>query len=136
MRAADIRSRFLAYFERQGHLVRPSSSLVPADGPTLLFTNSGMVPFKKVFLAEGVVPGGVPHLLEVVVLAAGAHALLRGRHATPERRLFEPEEHALELHHPRVGEQQRRVVGGHERRARTHHVPLPLEVPQEPLSDL
>ena len=58
MRAADIRSRFLAYFERQGHLVRPSSSLVPADDPTLLFTNAGMVPFKKVFLGMEEPPGG------------------------------------------------------------------------------
>jgi alanyl-tRNA synthetase len=58
MRAADIRSRFLAYFERQGHLVRPSSSLVPADDPTLLFTNAGMVPFKRVFLGMEEPPGG------------------------------------------------------------------------------
>ncbi|MFN2563827.1 MAG: alanine--tRNA ligase [Gemmatimonadaceae bacterium] len=50
MRAADIRARFLDYFTRQGHVVRPSSSLVPADDPTLLFTNAGMVQFKKVFL--------------------------------------------------------------------------------------
>jgi alanyl-tRNA synthetase len=50
MRADDIRSRFLEYFARQGHEVRPSSSLVPADDPTLLFTNAGMVQFKRAFL--------------------------------------------------------------------------------------
>jgi alanyl-tRNA synthetase len=50
MRAAEIRSRFLDYFARNGHAVRPSSSLVPADDPTLLFTNAGMVQFKKIFL--------------------------------------------------------------------------------------
>ena len=50
MHASEIRTRFLQYFERQGHAVRPSSSLVPADDPTLLFTNAGMVQFKKVFL--------------------------------------------------------------------------------------
>jgi alanyl-tRNA synthetase len=58
MRAAEIRSRFLAFFERNGHVVRPSSSLVPADDPTLLFTNAGMVQFKKVFLGVEDPPGG------------------------------------------------------------------------------
>ena len=58
MRAAEIRTRFLKYFERQGHAVRPSSSLVPADDPTLLFTNAGMVQFKKVFLGGEDAPGG------------------------------------------------------------------------------
>ena len=50
MRSSEIRDRFLRYFERQGHAIRPSSSLVPADDPTLLFTNAGMVQFKRVFL--------------------------------------------------------------------------------------
>ncbi len=52
MLASEIRSRFLAYFERQHHAIRPSSPLVPADDPTLLFTNAGMVQFKRVFLGQ------------------------------------------------------------------------------------
>ena len=58
MHASDIRARFLAYFERQSHAVRPSSPLVPGDDPTLLFTNAGMVQFKKVFLGLEAPPDG------------------------------------------------------------------------------
>src|SRR6187200_1728159 len=46
---AEIRSAFLDYFARQGHSVIASSSLVPHNDPTLLFTNAGMVQFKDVF---------------------------------------------------------------------------------------
>src|SRR6266849_1071943 len=58
MLASEIRSRFLGYFARNGHAVRPSSSLVPGDDPTLLFTNAGMVQFKKVFLGMEDPPEG------------------------------------------------------------------------------
>jgi alanyl-tRNA synthetase len=52
MRSREIRSGFLEYFRRQGHAIVPSSSLVPADDPTLLFTNAGMNQFKDVFLGH------------------------------------------------------------------------------------
>ncbi len=58
MHAADIRQAFLDYFARHAHVVRPSSSLVPGDDPTLLFTNAGMVQFKKVFLGMEDPPDG------------------------------------------------------------------------------
>jgi alanyl-tRNA synthetase len=50
MKSSEIRTRFLKYFERNGHSIVPSSPLVPANDPTLLFTNAGMVQFKDVFL--------------------------------------------------------------------------------------
>jgi alanyl-tRNA synthetase len=52
MKSNEIRSAFLEYFEKNGHTVQPSSPLVPGNDPTLLFTNSGMVQFKDVFLGQ------------------------------------------------------------------------------------
>ena len=50
MKSSEIRQRFVDYFVARGHAERPSSPLVPANDPTLLFTNAGMVQFKEVFL--------------------------------------------------------------------------------------
>ena len=52
MSAAEVRSSFLEFFRGQSHIIVPSSSLVPANDPTLLFTNAGMVQFKDVFLGK------------------------------------------------------------------------------------
>ena len=52
MRSREIRRSFLEYFERNGHTIVSSSSLVPADDPTLLFTNAGMNQFKDAFLGR------------------------------------------------------------------------------------
>src|SRR3569832_1038654 len=50
MKSSDIREKFLKFFESKNHTIVRSSSLVPGNDPTLLFTNSGMVQFKDVFL--------------------------------------------------------------------------------------
>ena len=52
MSAADVRRAFLEFFRERGHTIVPSSSLVPGNDPTLLFTNAGMVQFKDCFLGK------------------------------------------------------------------------------------
>jgi alanyl-tRNA synthetase len=52
MTSSEIRASYLEFFRKNGHSVQPSSSLVPGNDPTLLFTNAGMVQFKDVFLGK------------------------------------------------------------------------------------
>jgi len=52
MTSSEIRASFLEFFRKNGHSIVPSSSLVPGNDPTLLFTNAGMVQFKDVFLGK------------------------------------------------------------------------------------
>jgi len=75
MKAAEIREKFTQYFAKQGHLVLPSSPVVPADDPTLMFTNAGMVQFKKVFLGQESPPSGSRRATTVqkCVRAGGKH---------------------------------------------------------------
>jgi len=73
MKSAEIRQKFLQFFESKGHTVVPSSSLVPANDPTLLFTNSGMVQFKDVFLGNEVRPYKRATSSQRSVRAGGKH---------------------------------------------------------------
>src|SRR5215218_6908506 len=73
MRADEIRTRFLQYFMRNGHEEVASSSLVPADDPTLLFTNAGMVQFKRVFLGQEKRPNRRATTSQKCVRAGGKH---------------------------------------------------------------
>ena len=52
MKSSQIRSEFLKFFNEQGHTIVPSSSLIPADDPTILFANAGMNQFKDLFLGK------------------------------------------------------------------------------------
>jgi alanyl-tRNA synthetase len=73
MNTADIREAFLSYFEAQGHTRVTSSSLVPVDDPTLLFTNAGMNQFKETFLGVEQRPYQRAVTAQKCVRAGGKH---------------------------------------------------------------
>src|SRR6187402_1949032 len=73
MKAAEIRSTFLNFFEGKGHQVVASSPVVPGDDPTLLFTNAGMNQFKDVFLGFDKRPYNRATTSQKCVRAGGKH---------------------------------------------------------------
>ncbi|KWU23515.1 alanine--tRNA ligase [Burkholderia cenocepacia] len=73
MKAAEIREKFLKFFESKGHTIVRSSSLVPGNDPTLMFTNSGMVQFKDVFLGTDPRPYSRATTAQRSVRAGGKH---------------------------------------------------------------
>ncbi|MDN7668860.1 alanine--tRNA ligase [Burkholderia vietnamiensis] len=73
MKAAEIREKFLKFFESKGHTIVRSSSLVPGNDPTLMFTNSGMVQFKDVFLGTDQRPYTRATTAQRSVRAGGKH---------------------------------------------------------------
>lgn len=70
---ADIRKSFLDFFVSKGHTVVPSSPLVPGNDPTLMFTNSGMVQFKDVFLGTDKRPYNRAVSVQACLRAGGKH---------------------------------------------------------------
>jgi alanyl-tRNA synthetase len=73
MTTSEIRASFLEFFRKNGHAVLPSSSLVPANDPTLLFTNAGMVQFKDLFLGKEVRDYARAATAQRCVRAGGKH---------------------------------------------------------------
>ena len=71
--AADLRALFLQFFRERSHQIVPSSSLVPGNDPTLLFTNAGMVQFKDVFLGQDKRPYSRAASSQRCVRAGGKH---------------------------------------------------------------
>ena len=73
MTSAELRSAFLEFFRQRGHAIEPSSSLIPGNDPTLLFTNAGMVQFKDVFLGREHKPFTRAATSQRCVRAGGKH---------------------------------------------------------------
>jgi len=86
--AASIRSRFLKFFEARGHQVVASSSLIPAQDPTLLFTNAGMNQFKDVFTGREARPYARAATSQKCMRVSGKHNDLEQVGRTPRHHTF------------------------------------------------
>ncbi len=73
MKASEIRSQFLKFFESKGHTIVASSPVIPGDDPTLLFTNAGMNQFKDVFLGFDKLPYSRATTSQKCIRAGGKH---------------------------------------------------------------
>ncbi|OGQ23616.1 MAG: alanine--tRNA ligase [Deltaproteobacteria bacterium RIFCSPHIGHO2_02_FULL_44_16] len=88
MKSSDLRESFLKFFEKNGHTRVPSSSLVPANDPTLFFTNAGMVQFKEVFLGEEKRPYHRACSSQKCMRVSGKHNDLENVGFTPRHHTF------------------------------------------------
>ena len=86
--ASEIRETFLRFFETRGHRRVASASLVPEGDPTLLFTNAGMVPFKRVFLGEEKRPYARAATAQKCMRVSGKHNDLENVGRTPRHHTF------------------------------------------------
>src|ERR671919_2450169 len=88
MTGNEIRQSFLQFFADHGHTTVPSSSLVPRDDPTLLFTNAGMVQFKDVFLGKEKRPYQRAATAQKCMRAGGKHNDLENVGRTARHQTF------------------------------------------------
>lgn len=88
MKSSDIREAFLAYFEKNGHMRVKSSSLIPANDPTLFFTNAGMVQFKDVFTGSDKRPYRRATTSQKCMRVSGKHNDLESVGHTPRHHTF------------------------------------------------
>ena len=121
-----------------GQLVRVDTPVARDQGPGVmdrLFLEIIAEGEVAEHLEEGVMPGGIADIVEIIMLAAGAHALLRGR-----RRLvgtaLKAREHILERHHARVDEHERRIIVRYERRRGHHFMAIATEIIEEGAADI
>ncbi len=88
MKSSEIRQLFLQYFARNDHEIVPSSSLVPANDPTLLFTNAGMVQFKDTFLGLETRPYTMAATSQKCMRVSGKHNDLENVGPSPRHHTF------------------------------------------------
>ncbi len=86
--SAEIRNRFLSYFQKKGHTLVPSSSLIPANDPTLLFANAGMVQFKDVFIGAEKRPYSRATTAQKCMRVSGKHNDLENVGPSPRHHTF------------------------------------------------